>query len=360
MQDIDRHIADSIARHRAFWQGTGPSLLLLPARLRDLYELDGYTQRFADPDLMLEHERERAIEIAAWPTDGIPTVRPNLGTVFVPETCGQDFSVPEGSMPWPGDVLDESAIRTGARRPMESSLLFGRAAAFYERAVADPRVYAYHADTQGVFDIAHILYGEEIFLDMATEDRRSWVRELMDLCLERYLEVSRRIKKLLDEPDTQMVHGHGTEQGIFFPDAGVRMSEDSATLVSPSMIEGDLFPFMEAAARPFGGAFVHYCGRHDELFRMLCRAPWCRAIDLGNPEFYELGMIFREASGSGTVLYTRLPARESETHMQYVERIGAAAAGAGVRLVLRSTLAPESRGQAEDMLGRFRELTAVG
>lgn len=357
MRDYAPEIRSKLADHARFWRGEGPSLILVPAARQDTYDLDGYRDRFADPALMFDAEQARADALKEWPTDGIPTVRPNLGTVFVPSCLGQPYEVRPGAMPWPGGTLSRDEIRKRAGYDLRTGELMERALAFYRLACDDPTVYAYHADTQGVFDIAHLLYGEEIFLDIATESEREWVFELMELSLNWYVEASRILKDAVGEAADEMVHGHATGQGLFFPNAGVRISEDTATLLSPEMIEADLFPYMERSARPFGGAFVHYCGKHDAMFSMFCRASWCRAIDLGNPESYDPRQLAELCAASGTVLYSRLPTGDDEQPLDYVHRIGTLAAETGARLVLRATAVPESRTQAEDMLGLFHELT---
>jgi hypothetical protein len=357
MREYAAGIRTKIADHGRFWRGEGPSLILVPAAEQDTYDLDGYRERFADPALMLEAERARAEAIKDWPTDGIPTVRPNLGTVFVPSCLGQPYEVRPGAMPWPGETLGRDEIRDRAGRDLRTGELMERALAFYRLASDDPTIYAYHADTQGVFDIAHLLYGEELFLDIATESERCWVSELMELSLRWYVEASRILKNAVGEADDEMVHGHATGQGLYFPHAGVRISEDTATLLAPEMIEADLLPYMEQSAEPFGGAFVHYCGKHDAMFSMLCRASWCRAVDLGNPESYDPRWLAEQCAASGTVLYSRLPTDDEECPVDYVRRIGKLAAETGARMVLRATAIPESRTQGEEMLGLFHELT---
>ena len=357
MREYVPEIKAKMETHDRFWRGDGPSLILVPAIESELYDLDGYQERFADSALMLDAERKRANAIKGWPTDGIPTVRPNLGTIFIPSCLGQHYEVRPGSMPWPAGPLTREEIRARADVDIRGGELMDRALGFYRLANDDPTVYAYHADTQGVFDVAHLLYGEEIFLDLATESERRWVFELLELSLKWYVEATRIVKAAVGESPKEMVHGHGTEQGIYFPHAGVRMSEDTATLLSPEMIETDLLPWMVRSAEPFGGAFVHYCGRHEALFSMLCEAPWCRAVDLGNPESYDARVLAEECAKSGTVLYSRLPVQAGEGPIEYVRRIGRLVAETGARMVLRSTAVPESRSQADEMLGLFHELT---
>jgi len=76
-----------IERHRQFWKAKGPSLLLLSPEAAPLYDTTNYDRLFAEPQLMWESEMRRAEVLVDWPTDGIPTVRPNLGVIFVPSVA---------------------------------------------------------------------------------------------------------------------------------------------------------------------------------------------------------------------------------------------------------------------------------
>ena len=350
-------IAENTEAHRRFWSGEGPSLIFIPHDRADLYDITDYRTRFDDPSRMYASELARAEPIADWPTDGIPTIRPNLGTIFIPAGVGQEYEVRPEAMPWPGATMTQEALRARFGHLLADADLMRRALRFYELAAADESVYAYHADTQGVFDIAHILYGEELFLEMAAGDEQDWVRELLDACLKWYAEATELMKEAIGEPRSEMVHGHGTPQGLYFPSAGARISEDTATLLSPRMIEQQLLPYMERSATTFGGAFVHYCGKHDALFEMLCEAPWCRAIDLGNPEMYEPEFLAAKAAATDTVLYTRLPAEENEDWKAYVRRIGILVQNTGVRVVFRPLEYPSDRSACAEMKGRSHEMT---
>lgn len=360
------NVRNGVDKHRALWNGTGPSLLFIPCGNVNLYktseaamyDLSDYSERFEDPEKMYAGEIARAELIMDWPTDGIPTVRPNLGTVFVPACAGQGYKVQPGNMPWPGDHLSREEIRFIDPEKATESMMMKRAEAFYNLARDRNEIVPYHADTQGVFDIAHLLYGEEVFVEMALEEEKAWPRELIERSLELYLAVSRHLKEILGESDTEMIHGHATPQGLYFPHAGVRISEDTAILISPDMIKEFLESPISASIEPFGGGFAHYCGKHDPLYEMLCEHPLVRAIDLGNPEFYDNRWLADHAARTGTVLYTRFPAEEGEDWRGFVERLGALVQETGVRMVLRATTYPTERGACEEMLGRWHELTA--
>jgi hypothetical protein len=352
-----------IESHGRFWEGKGPSLLLVPTESGPLYDTENYDKRFNNPRLLWEAEMRRARAIVDWPTDGIPTVRPNLGVIFVPATAGQAYQLHNDQMPWPGEPLDWDAIRATELLDVNQTELMLRVEEFYRihRAEAGTEVAAYHPDTQGVFDVAHLLYGDEIFTALAGDSaEQARVFELMEICLGLYLRVTHRIKQLLDEPAGSMIHGHGTAQGIFFPQGGARISEDTLTLLSPAMIDRFVMPYLRRSLEPFGGGFAHFCGLHRPFFERLCACELVRAIDLGNPEKYDTRWLLDQCAKSGTVLYSRLPALEGEDALAYVKRIGSLVRETGVRVALRAPVVPQTRNEAAEMLAAWRELTMPG
>jgi hypothetical protein len=350
-----------LENHRRFWRGEGPSLLLVPADSEALYDTADYRRRFAHPKLMWEAEMRRAEALMGWPTDGIPTVRPNLGVVFIPAIAGQDYQLNNGQMPWPGTPLPWDTICATRSVDVVKAELMLRAEEFYRIHQAGGRagIAAYHPDTQGVFDVAHLLHGDEILTEMAGDaSEQARVFELMEICLDLYLRVTRRIKELLHEPAGNMIHGHGTAQGIFFPRGGVRISEDTLTLLSPAMIDHFVMPFIRRSLAPFDGGFAHFCGLHRPFFERLCGCELVKAIDLGNPEKYEVRWLLKQCAASGTVLYSRLPTFDGEDALGYAQRIAMLVRETRARVVLRATVVPRSRDEAVEMLAAWHELTA--
>ena len=348
-----------IEAHERFWRGDGPSLILIPAGQAPGYDMAHYPAWFRDPQAMWESEMCRADPLVDWPTDGIPTVRPNLGVIFVPTMGGLEYSLREGQMPWPGAPLGRDAIRAARHVNLAETELMRLAEEFYaiHRERGRDAIAAYHADTQGIFDIAHLLYGDEIFYELPDEDQAAWVAELLEISLGLYLGASRHLKKLLGQDAGSMVHGHGTPQGVYFPHAGVRMCEDTPTLLSPEMIERFILPLMEQAAKPFGGAFVHYCGRHDPLFERLCPLEWVRAIDLGNPEMYDTRWLLEQCAETGTVLFSQVAPEPGEQWEAYVRRVAGLVSETGARCILRAAVSPQARDECAAMRDLWHELT---
>ncbi len=353
--------ADKIVSHDAFWRGNGPSLLFIPQNDGPLYDMTDYKSRFNDPCLMWEGEMDRSRSAVDWPTDGIPAIRPNLGVIVVPALGGQDFEVTAESMPWPGHPMSFEEICSIRSKDMTSSPVYALLEGFYRYndLHADPEIKAYMADNQGVFDIAHLLYGDDIFYSLMDPDKAGEVKEIMEVSLDLFLRASWAMKKFNHESDGTMIHGHGTPQGLYFPQAGIRISEDTATLLSPEMIEETILPYVERSVEPFGGAFLHYCGLHPTIFDQLTGLSCIKAVDLGNPEKYDLEYLLKRCAQTDTVFYCRIPGQEGEHWRDYTLRIGRMVAETGARVVMRPLIVPPTREECEEMLGIWHELTDV-
>jgi hypothetical protein len=363
--------AEKIEQHKAFWDGEGTSLILVPPA-RDMketwqvqiYDTGDYRERFYNPQKMWENEMARARPVPDWPTDGIATVRPNLGVIFVPSMAGQKYEIREGQMPWCGEPLSPEAIRAARDVDVAQAELMQLAAGFYQihRERSDGEVAAYQADTQGVFDIAHLLYGDAIFYDIMDEKKTEWIDELLEICLDLMVRAARHIKGLIGEQANWMIHGHGTEQGVYFPNVGLRMAEDSPAMISPQLIDRFVMGPIERCAEQFGGVFMHYCGKHEYFFERLCRCEAVRAIDLGNPESYDTRRLFELCAETNTVLYSRLAPEQSEKDEEdwqaYVRRLAELVKDTGARCILRPLVYPEGREQCAAMLDLWHEMTA--
>jgi len=346
--------------HKKFWKGQGPSLILIPPSHAALYDLTGYTQRFRDPQSMWKTEIRRAKAVIGWPTDGIPTVRPNLGVITIPAMAGLPFRTPENSMPWPGNPLPIEDIRAAKIKDLNDSEVFRLAADFYKIHMegSKKQIAAYLPDTQGIFDIAHLLYGDEIFYCLLNTEHGNWFDELMEISLNLYIRVTNALKTIMKEDSETMIHGHGTEQGVYFPRSGVRISEDTATLLSPEMIEQLIIPSIKKCSQPFGGAFLHFCGVHPTLFDQFTALPEITAIDLGNPEKYDTIRLLRRCAETGTVLYSRIAEEPGENWKDYIYRIGSLTASTGARVILRPMVFPESKEECKEMLDFWHNLTS--
>jgi len=159
--------------------------------------------------------------------------------------------------------------------------------------------------------------------------------------------------------ERKIIHGHGTPQGLYFPNAGVRMSEDSSTLVSSKMIEEFILPHIIDAALPFGGVFIHYCGKHTGLFEKVCALDCVKAVDMGNPEEYDLEWMLSICAKTDTVFYSRVaPEDKHEKWESYIRRIALVRSKTKARCVLRTLVHPTEKDECNEMINMWHQLTA--
>ena len=75
---------------------------------------------------------------------------------------------------------------------------------------------------------------------------------------------------------------------------GIRICEDTTAIIGADSIEEFAMPYTQRLARHFGGGWVHYCGRNDNLTEAVCRIPEIRAINFGHIPGHEHDHIFEE------------------------------------------------------------------
>ena len=350
----------------AFWRGEGPCPLLFA---RPHLAREKAWRRF---DLVVQHgDAEKLLEeslLAVEPylnrlDDGLPAVRPDLGTTLLPSGLGMEIVVQPDQQPWLRGHLSPEAYLAGPD-PAQEGALRGEvplAEAFYRlfrerqaRGKVHPAVRAYAPDTQGVFDLSHLVIGSGLFLLLADDPPAAHRVQARSLAL--FLAATRRFKGLLGEAPGSMVHGHGMAEGVWFPGTGARISEDSCTLIGQAMIEEFCLPYIREAVRPFGRGFLHFCGRHMDFLRQVCAMEEISTLNLGNPEMVDPEELFALLGRTGTAYLGHLPRLPDEGAEAYLERLAELRGRNGVRLILVADCRPRDRQEEAALVRRWHRL----
>jgi hypothetical protein len=351
-----------------FWSGAGPCPVLFArphlARGRPYIRHD-LVEQHRDPEKQLE---ERLLEIEPHLElidDGIPTLRADLGTTLLASGLGLPVTLQPELHPWPAGHLDaaEYAARRlpfSARSLRRNELLFAlRCYKLFTRRRRRGRVpetiLPYVPDTQGVFDLSHLIVGTGLFTLLL--DRPEQALAVQERSLSLFMTATRLFKKTVGEADTSMIHGHGMPIGAWFPRTGARISEDSATLISEAMIRRFCLPYIVRASRPFGRLFMHFCGHHPGFLRLLCERGEISTLNLGNPELYDLEELFALCGRSGTVYFGHLPPLAGEDGLAYLERLAGLCRRHRTRLILVAETRPRDGAEKADWVRRWHRLT---
>lgn len=321
---------DEIARARrrqaAYWRHEKPDawpiLLRAPlTRAQEQLPRPDFAEAFRDADMMICGELRGALAVANAGSEQVPSIRVNFGTGTLLSCLGLEQLVFPDKMPW---LREHMPIETAARLTPDDIRIrgtFARGLEFmkYMRAVLGDAVPVYYMDSQGPFDLAHLLLGDEIFYLMT--DEPALVKQIMELCLELGLRTHRWMNEIIGAPHG--THHHGNS--LYAENMGIRICEDTTALISPAAMEEFALPYTRRLAQAFGGAWVHYCGRNDQLTRRILAIPEIRGINFGHIPGHELDHDFetdmKQITAAGKIYHGAWPRREGESGKSFLQRM---------------------------------------
>ncbi len=318
----DPRRATAEARQAAVWRGEAVDYLpLLVESVGQPWDGQVYTlpEQVADPDKMLHEALLNAVQVYPPQSDSVLCIRPQfgVGTLASVFGVGYELSARYGS-PWV--TAPRSKAELAALEPntldWERSLLptICRTAEHFRREL-DGRLEVYLPDTQGPFDLAHLVRGHDLLTDLV--DDPPFVHHLMELATHVYIEGTRRLKQATGEPLNAGHHGGN----LFMVGAGVRLCDDSGTIISPRLLEEFVLPYQQRALEAFGGGWVHWCGGDFHLVPLYLSLPACKGINLGQPARYDLAAVLEAVLQAGKLYYGTLDRRPEEVLEDYFARV---------------------------------------
>ena len=233
-------------------------------------------EAFYDSDLMLCSQMRGACAAANSNSDIVPSIRANMGTGTIVSCLGLEQEIFEDKMPWLGQHLTKEQVSklTPDDIKIRGTFELGLRHMRRFKEIMGDIVGVYCMDTQGPFDLAHLVMGDEIFYQFY--DDPPFVHHLMDICLDLGIKTHTWMKEVSGEPKDKEYHG-----GLYAENMGIRICEDTTAIVGEEIIREFAMPYTQRLAKHFGGAWVHYCGRNDHLTQAICEIPEVRAINFG-------------------------------------------------------------------------------
>jgi len=330
-----------------FWR---PQNISVPGKTYDMEE------QFYDKEKMLYGHLEEIADCAQNTFDAPLCLRPNFGTVFIPSMFGLKYKVPKDTFAWITSHLGKDEIRGFNFPDLDKTDLMKRAIGYIQffKEKLPEWIHVYLPDTIGPFEIAHAVYGDNLFCDIY--DDPSFVHYLLELCTDVYIQVTERLKKIIGEEKKNCYHGHALSRGIYMKNGGTRISEDSATLISPRHIDKFVIPYDEKALEAFGGGFIHFCGKNDYLLASFLNLDDVRAINLGNPEMYNFDITMQRFVKYRKCYFGLWPKEDSETLEGYIHRIKRATDGGKRGLILHFDEGMFPEYSCQDILQKWRKI----
>ena len=329
----------SIRLQAAVWAGERPETqpLLLTCGPSAQFEAEwpvyNYLEIHRDREKMFSNGLRDAVLCALGGAEAVPSVRANMGCGVIPTMFGVEQMVFEDKMPWVRGHLGKGVLKE--MKPGDLSFGGEMAMAFAHMDYAAQRLngtgcLVFPLDLQGAFDTAHIVYGDDIFTDLY--DDPDFVHHLLDLACH---SIERGMAECLRHiPGSDETVAHYNSTAIPRSRGGVKISEDTSTLLSGPQINEFVAPYLHRLLRYFGGGYVHYCGSNPHLYRAVMGQELVIGLNFGNPERHDMDAVLRHCAAVGKVYYGTIPQTEGEGLTQYFLRILAAGGHGGRRWVL--------------------------
>ena len=154
----------------------------LSAKQEEIPEYD-LKQIFTDKARMLCRETRGACATANGRSDSVPSIRANLGTGILLSCLGLEQESYPDKMPWLHEHLSKEQISklTPDDIRRRGSFASGLDMMHYFKEIMGDSLPVYVMDTQGPFDLAHLMMGDDVFLELY--DDPAFVHHLMNLSL---------------------------------------------------------------------------------------------------------------------------------------------------------------------------------
>lgn len=315
----------ALARRRqaALWRGERPdkSPILLSAPLtKDQERIPNadYKEAFEDFDRMICSQVRSACAVANARADGVPSIRVNFGTATILSCLGLEQEVYPDKMPWLQAHLGKAEISKLTADDIEPRGSFARGVEWmrsFKRLLGDACAI-YCMDTQGPFDLAHLMMGDDLFIEL--RDDPPFVHHLLEICLELGIRCHLWMKEAVGEPVGVLHHGCD----LYAENMGVRICEDTTVIVGPDDVNEYAMPYTRRLAARFGGGWVHYCGRSDHLTEAILAEPVIRGINFGHmakfPHPFEKTM--EKIKAAGKVYFGGWPRELGESGRDFLRR----------------------------------------
>lgn len=317
---------------------------------------------FYDLSLMMCQQLRGALGALNSNSDVVPSIRVNTGTGTALSTVGLEQDIFKDKMPWLKNHLSKEeiwkltpndiTIKGTMERVLDYTAVFRECLC---EAGLERDLPIYVADQQGPFDLAHLMRGDDLFIDLY--DDSEFVHHLMELSLVMGERVTTWCKEASGEKDS-VCHHMNT---LYAENLGIRICEDTTVLVSDEMMREFALPYTDRLAKRFGGAWVHYCGRNDALTKACCELPSVKGINFGLIPGKEEDHIYDEdmrmCLDTKTVSIMNWPKHKNETREEYLSRMFLYANQGALLPNVQSALGEGGFKNGEEVLEHWEKLT---
>ena len=290
------------------------------AYVKEIHDYPHYSpvEQFDSPEKMLY---EALWDILSWARSGSDAqlaIRANYVQVL-PSIFNVPLKVNEEGGVWQTKRLTMDEALSAEIDPVEERGLIPRALdtiAFYKEHLPEG-VRVYCSDTSSPLTLAEGLLGTGMWT--AFYDSPDRIRRLLDRCADVCIKVARAYKKAIGETLESGYHG-----SLYMAKGSVRIVDDNIVMLSPQMWREFVLEPTRRVFDSFGGGWFHSCGTYEDHLDQLLAVDAYTAINLGNPELWDMGDFLRRVKRAGKLYYGLWPRRAGEPFEDYLRRAACA------------------------------------
>jgi hypothetical protein len=305
------HVASTENLHQELW--TGGRLPYVPCVTGVVPDCGWPTYRFSERWDDLE---KNLINSLGWVYSGallkddrLYQVRPEYGVINIPELFGLETIISDEGNSMPEGLHETDKIRALVeagvpdfescphnKKVLEFLAYSKEVLGQYEK--LSKVVHYTLPDTQGPFDLACLIWGSDVFLGIY--DEPELFDGLLDLITRTFIQYNSCLKKFVGEPMDSAYH----IAGLKLVRGGIRICDDSSTLIQGELYSTKVAPQNVKAFAPFGGGWLHFCGNGNHILpTVLNDIPGVHALHLGNPDMHDFCALTKELEKRGIVLF---------------------------------------------------------
>jgi len=294
--------------------------LLLNCRLDENDKIPWFNSKeiHYDSEKMFLSQLRSTMSVIYGGCESVPSLRSNMGCGIFPTLFGLKQLIFEDKMPWIADHLDKETIAKMSVDDLKIGDEFKMALDhmdYIREKLKDTGCRVFPLDLQGAFDTAHLVYGDQIFYDLY--DDPDFVHHLLELSNEAiFLGMDEVMKRI----PTDDCIAHYNELVMPKTKGGIKISEDTSTLLSKDQLQEFVTPYTSKTLEHFGGGYIHYCGKNPHLFEEVMNMKNAYGLNFGNPDMHDMEVVIKRCVKENKVFYGSINRKNDETIEQYFEK----------------------------------------
>lgn len=292
-------LMDVMARYKRLYTEPEQCMPMLIAEIP--VDQPEWQERLADPRVMLRAELDALRPHLAVEDDRLPTVRVQFGTAQVAAGFACEAGIPTNNLPTVLHKIDD--IRALAK-PALTAGWYGRLQEWTQlwQSMLPEGVIIQHPDIQSPCNNAHLIRGNDIFLDFY--DDPAALGALLDLVTDYMLELVPWLKCMISTDREWFA-----DWGMLWNGAA-RLSNCSMQMISAELYREYVLPRDRRLLAGIGGGRIHYCGTAGDCIRDFCRIPELSGlyVDLHHHDLWALAEMLPPQVVLSSAISSEMPA----------------------------------------------------